>query len=487
MEAASGDNLFQASLMPLFFWRYKDRRDDVTKGLLGFYESVDYRHPGGGDDYDSGLFPVFFYGNGQNQNENYLFVYPFGGTIRGKMGYDRISPYVFPGVALFFIFPPSGIFTWQTLLLGLAALVPAYTEFEQRDFQGKAVLWPLIAWGEGDKREVFRVLPFYAHNRKDGWYDNYQYLLLFNYRELYLKDDVKYTFFFFPFFGRKWSDSGRMKSYTVLWPFFSWGYDLDRNESEYNLPWPLVQIGDSDSPKMRKRIFFPFYGEYGTSTYKSRFVTPFYFNIEKDDDFLKSEYHITAFILWYFKRDYSYRHEYYGTSWRYFKLWPLMQTEWNDSGMFSVNILSLLPFRDTDGYEKLYQPFWSLFEYRKKPDGEKHLGLILRTYYQVWNDDFFKMKIPLLVSYENRNNRLKEFTVLLGAFGYERDGKGAYIKMAWIPVKIGDGDEAFAETAGSDDGALFASGSDSLRGFNPWHGNLINTDLSDKIHFKTVF
>lgn len=488
LEAENSDNLFQASLMPLFFWRYKNRSNDITKGFFGLYESVDYRHPGKRRDYDSGLFPLYLYGKGYDDKESYLFIYPFGGNIRGKLAYDRISPYVFPGVALFFIFPPTGLFTWQTLFLGLAALIPAYTEFEQRDYSGKAILWPLIAWGKGEKREDFRVLPFYAHNSKVGWYDNYQYLLLINYREMYLTDDVKYTFFIFPLFGKKWSGSGRMKSYTLLWPFFSWGYDLDRKESEYNLPWPLVQIGDSENPKMRKRIFFPFWGEYETSTYSSRFITPLYFNVKKNDESLKSDYHITAVIFWYFKREYSYTHQYYGRSWRYFKLWPLVQSEWNDQGMFSINILSLLPFRDTDGYEKLYQPFWTLFEYRRKADGEKHLGLILRTYYQVWNDDFFKMKIPVLISYESRNEGLKEFTVLLGAFGYEKDADGTYIKMAWIPIRIGEGDSSFAVDCNiPDSGSLIAENSSSDRGFNLSHGNFVNRDLEDKFMVRTVF
>jgi hypothetical protein len=45
-------------------------------------------------------------------------------------------------------------------LLGLAALIPVYTEFEFKDYEAKAIFWPFIAWGKGDKRGDFRVLPF---------------------------------------------------------------------------------------------------------------------------------------------------------------------------------------------------------------------------------------------------------------------------------------------------------------------------------------
>ena len=483
LQASNKENLFQASLMPVLFWRYNNERNDVTKGFFGFYESTDYTHPDKNKDYDNGLFPLFLYGSGKDESDKYLFIYPIGGNIRGKMAYDRISPYVFPGIALFFLYPPSGFFTMQTALFALASIIPVYTEFENRDYNGTALFWPLIAWGKGDKRDDFRFLPFYAHSRKDGWYENYSYLLLVNYRELYFSDDARYTFFFFPFYGKKWSKSEKMKSYTVLWPFFSWGYDLDTNERTYNLPWPLVQIGDSDKPKMKKRIFFPFWGRYETPAYESMFVTPLYFRIKDDGENFKSEYNITCFIAWYFKRDYSFNHEYYGKTWRYFKLWPLFNVEWSDSGLYGINVLSLLPFRDTEGYEKLYQPFWTLFEYRVKPDGEKHLGFLLRTYYQVWDKDFFKMKIPVVINYESRGDKVKECTVLLSSFGYKKDNDGTYIKLLWIPLKIGEGDTALADNGSDSDMDLFYY-NEELPGYNPYHGNLAVSELQSNFYFK---
>jgi hypothetical protein len=484
MEAVKGDKLFQASLMPVLFWRYKDDRNDITKGFFGLYESVDYKHSGNKKDYDNGFFPLFLYGNGDKPEDKYFLLYPIGGNMHGKLGYERISPWVFPGVALFFLYPPSGLFTWRTLFYALAACIPVYTEFEFKDYSATAIFWPFITWGKGRIREDFRFLPFYAHNKKDGWYDNYQYLLLINYREMYLSDDERYTFFFFPFFGKKWSKNNRISSYTILWPFFSWGYDADTNDRSYNLPWPFIQIRDCDKPKVKSRIFFPIYGRHETSTYESMFVTPLYFRIKKEAEYFQSEYHITCIIAWYLKRDYSYNHEYYGRSWRYFKLWPLFQTEWNDSGMYSINILSLLPFRDTEGYEKLYQPFWTLFEYRVKPDGERHMGFLLRTYYQVWGDNFFKMKIPIIVSYERREESIREFTVLLGSFGYKKDNEGAYLKFLWLPIRIGEGDAKLSvndETGFEDETVYKYMGKNS---YNPWHGNLAWSCLDDKIYFQ---
>lgn len=487
MEAYDEQNLFQASLMPLIFWRYKTERYDTLNVFFGFYGSTEYTHPEEKkEDYDSGLMPFYLYGSGDEKKDEYIFIYPFGGDIKGKFGYDRISPYIFPGAAALFLFPPAGLLTWQTFIYIAVLIIPVYTEFESRDYRATAILWPFITWGKGDKREDVRFLPFYSHNKKTGWYDNYSYLLLINYGEQYFRDDEKYSFFFFPIFGRRWSKSGSMNSYTVLWPFFSWGYDLDRKETVYNLPWPFVQIMDSEKPFVKKRIFFPFWGKYETSKSESTFVTPLYFKYKHKAGNFRSEY-TNICILWsYFEREYSYSHEYYGRSWRYYKLWPLFQVESNDAGYYRINVLSLLPFRDESGYEKLYQPFWTLFEYRIKPDGEKHLGFLLRTYYQVWNEDFFKMKIPFVISYENRGESVKEFTVLLSSFGYEKDQNGTYLKMLWIPVKIGDGDASLAGNSadsGQDTGLPF----DEIDkyGFNPSHGNSGERDLDNNFYFKT--
>lgn len=484
MEANSGNKMFQASLMPLFYWRYKDGKSDVTKGFFGLYQSDNYSHNRKGDDYDSGFFPLYLYGNGGKEEDRYLVVYPFGGNIKGKFAHDRISPWVFPGVALFFLYPPSGFFTWQTLFWTIAALIPAYTEFEFKDYSGKAILWPLIKWGRGDKRYDKRVFPFYSHNYKEGWYDTYSWFLLFNYREIYFKDDTRYTFFFFPFYGRKWSDSGDIKAQTVLWPFFSWGYDKKTNDRSCNLPWPFVQIRDCDNPKIRSRIFFPFYGRYNYGSHsrsETFFVTPLYIRLTKERESYTSANHITCLLFWYFKRDYSVAHEYYGNSWRYFKIWPFMQIEWNDKDMYSINILSLLPFRDTMGYEKLYQPFWTLFEYRKKPDGEKHLGILLRTYYQVWSDNMFKMKIPLVLTYDRRGESIKEFSFLLSSFGYEKDSDGSYVKFFWIPFRIGEGDSSISFNESNDE---ISEEMDSpyyrtvkAAGFNSEHADLFDRTL----------
>ena len=446
-------SIFDASLMPLVFWRYRNSRKSEWKSLFGLVDSMDYRHSNGVQDYDFGAFPLLYYGDSQDARDRYFLLWPVGGTVRGKLGQDRISAYVFPGVLLFFKYPPKFPPNWLTIGILVLSLIPVYADYQHKEYQAWAVFWPLIQRGRSPDRDDFRVLPFYAHNYKRNSYDNYSWLLLINYEHNYFKDDQSKTVFVLPFYGRRWSRSGKMASSTLLWPFFSWGYNKKSADYELNFPWPLMQIRDCASPPVYKMIFFPFYGWYIYDTNETFFVTPFYFNLRKKTASLESDYYFHFIIIWYFKRDYKKTHPVYGKSWRYFKIWPLYQYEKDDRGNLAYSLLSLLPFRDPEGYERLYQPFWTLFEYRRFQDGEQRLGLILRFYYQRWNENFFYSKFFPFYSYGHEGGKLRDFTVLLSMLGYEYEKKGRYLRLLWIPLRLGDSDPGdFPEEAGSKKG-----------------------------------
>src|SRR5208337_3823429 len=54
---------FQASLMPLLFWRYiKDNNDEIN-GFFGFYNSTNHVKSEGEKVYDTDLFPLYMYGS----------------------------------------------------------------------------------------------------------------------------------------------------------------------------------------------------------------------------------------------------------------------------------------------------------------------------------------------------------------------------------------------------------------------------------------
>lgn len=445
LQSVGEEQYFDAFLMPLGRWRYGGANKDEVKGFFGAYNSTYYRMPGGEErEQDWGAFPFLFYGKGPSPSENYFMFWPFGGKLKGKLGYEDITAAVFPGLLLFYFFPPTSFFSLQTAVWAVLSFVPVYSSWSRKDYEAFGIVWPIFMRGKSEMRDDIRIMPFYAHKKKKGWYDRYSYLMLINYSADYYENDTRRTFFFFPIFGRKWSDSERISSWTILWPFFSWGYDKKHKSTQYNLPWPLVQIGDSETPHIKKRIFFPFYGNYEYEKNKTFFVTPLFFKLSKEGEQYDSTYYTNLFIIWWHKRDYHSDSRAHGRYWRYFKIWPLMSIEYNEKGKYKFNLLSLLPFRDEEGYERLYEPLWSLIEYARYPDGEKRFGLVLRTYFQRWNENYFQSKIPLLFSYGSVMNRTSDFSMLISMFGYRHKADGKYLRLFWIPIRIGDADPELA-------------------------------------------
>ncbi len=433
-DVPSGGKAFYASLLPIVWWAYETPRSYEWQSLIGLIHSVDYMHSNGVRDYDFGLFPFFYYGRSPDERDRYYLIWPFGGTIKGKLGQDRITAYLFPGFLLFFIFPPAFPPSLVATAVLVASLIPLYVDYESRNYRAWGILWPLLQRGKSENRDDFRLLPFYAHNFKRDAYDNYSYLLLVNYSTVLMENDTQHTFFFLPFYGRRWNASGKVESSTLLWPFFSWGFNQGAGSFELNFPWPFVQIQDSRNPRIYKRIFFPFFGRYRFEERESLFITPLYFSMKTETKNFRSEYHITSLVFWYFTRKYFDKPSLqYGSRWKYIKLWPLFQYESDDRGNLHFAALSLLPWRDPDGYERLYQPFWTLFEYRRLHDGERRMGFLLRIYYQRWNENFFFMKIPLLLSYGSQHGRICELSFLASMFSYEKGEGGTRYRFFWIP------------------------------------------------------
>jgi hypothetical protein len=438
----NGSVTYTASLPPFIYYRYDSGNSVSRNWALGFAGDVNYMHAGKVQDYDMGIIPFLLYGKSPDQRDRYFFFWPIGGEFRGKLAMEYIRPWGFPGVALFVLYPPTSILPIPLYIL--AALVPAYVSYGDRDYHAQAILWPLIQWGESPTRSDFRILPFYAHNTKKNYYDNVSYLLLFNYdRTFYPSGRELDTAMFFPFITRRWTNDHSAGASSLLWPFFSWGYNKREGDYEISFPWPLVVYQNSESPFIREKIFFPFYGYTRYEKDETEFITPLYFSLKRHNTTFSSEYYVTLLIIWYFTRDYkSSSSPYYGTKWSYFKIWPVFKYESNDRGDVHMSIPSILPMRDPAAYEKIYEYPLSLFEYHHEGDARR-FSFLLRTYYQYWDEHSFRMRISLIVPifrYSSYNGSMRECTFMFSMLGYEERKDGTFFRLFWIPLKIGEGD-----------------------------------------------
>jgi hypothetical protein len=96
------------------------------------------------------------------------------------------------------------------------------------------------------------------------------------------------------------------------------------------------------------------------------------------------------------------------------------------------------------------------------------------------------MKVPFIISYEKKNDKIRDFTILLSAFGYENEAAGTYIRFFWLPLKIGDGTGENDVADADVDKNIFFAGDEynPYFGFNYNHSSLSDTGLSDKAFVK---
>jgi hypothetical protein len=109
----------------------------------------------------------------------------------------------------------------------------------------------------------------------------------------------------------------------------------------------------------------------------------------------------------------------------------------------------------------MYQPFWSIAEYVQLQNSEQRLGLLMRIWFQRWSDQFFYCKIPFVVSVGRREGRLTELTFFESMFGYTVKRKGRFIRIFWVPIRIGDSEGMPPDTTDNEEnsGGNIADGS----------------------------
>ena len=139
-------------------------------------------------------------------------VFPFGGRLLERLGFDRID---------FLLWP-----------LYARAVRGGYTETQ--------LLWPLFAWGRGDGRFALRVWPLFGIERREGRFDRRFWLWPFVHRRLERLDSARpqHSFYVLPLYGRR--DAGPRHSRFYAFPLYARQWDESRPEfGRLDLLWPL--------------------------------------------------------------------------------------------------------------------------------------------------------------------------------------------------------------------------------------------------------
>ncbi len=380
---------------------------------------------------DLGIFPFFWYGWGQYQRDKYWAFFPLYGTIKGKLGQDYIH----------------------------FALFPIWTNygFKKVGYDATSIYWPFFLHGRAPDRMELRVFPFFHYSSQDNNFVRMSVLWpLFFYERNYLYSTAPQTLrFIFPIYGSKTRNLA--ESYSVFWPFFSWGWDAVSQTKEYTLLWPLFHWGDGKEPVLKKRYFFPVYGYYQHGNKQSQYITPFFFSMlnAKKTYTSRQDFILPMFWLSEVYKPAKENPKELRKAYFYFKFWPVLHVQ-NDyqNESYQVNIFSPLWFKADQSIEDFYSPFWSIFTYKKLPMAQlsnikkwyqglpagrqnefqfEYISVLFRLYSQWEIGDIFHWQIPLLASYTSQKDHGMRFRLLHGFF--EVNNLDQDDKKSSIPTK----------------------------------------------------
>lgn len=348
-------------------------------------------------------FPFVFSGK-DAEGQSYFAVFPLGGTLHEYLGMDRTT----------------------------FALFPLYSRAEEGSIVSHSVLWPLFNVAEGEGYKRLRLLPFYAHAVKTGQWEkrNVAWPLWSSVRYLYPDEKANAGgFILWPLFGRV--DTKDEKTLMLLPPFFRW--TKGKKGNRLLCPWPFIQVASGSQEKL---YLWPLWGRRSTEGKDASFalwplcwretferdngkvrrlkVLPFFYSERRSPADANpgatgegaSSIHVKIWPLC------AYRREGRTSRFRLLELWPPMQTppiERNWAPLWT------LYRRETLGEASEEELLWGLYRRRVEAGGAKGLSLF-----------------PLFSTQSAPEEHARRWSVLMGLFGYEREGSSRTYRMLYF-------------------------------------------------------
>jgi hypothetical protein len=394
---------YKTSLYPIYYSQSTNYWSRWS--FLFIFGNDTFRHEDTGQDDDLSLTPLFQWGSGETDKDKYFAAFPIYGTFKSKLSWNQIS---------FLLFP-------------------IFVNWEHKEFQARSFLWPIFLYGKSDIRAEYRAFPLFSHKSHVGKFSHNSFLWPFfqwGIDGLDKKEPSSYSFFWL-LFSRKSSYYGNMQSTGIIpvlgsISLFSYGYDNRTSQKDYTFLFFFFQYGTSTDKDYKKTIVFPFYGYSRFASKEMQFISPFFVQMRTDT------YHEKA-SHWYLIPFLHYSKNYFPKEERtdsYFHFWPFYKNHTDTEGNLSWNVLSLFPLR-SNSIEKVWDPLWSIVEYKRLINGEKRFSLLMRLYTQRWTEKDFHLYIPVLLDYSNENGD-KSWDFLLGLIGYETKEEKSSVKFLWF-------------------------------------------------------
>lgn len=380
---------------PFFEYRRAEPDDAAFWAVRPFYSRV--RDPATRTAVDDGLWPLFtshrhagaawwsacafFFGDARADDGSWSFdVFPFwfcGADRRGE-GYWGLFP-------LYGRHPHLLLMDDWTF-----ALWPLWHTYTVKGVRSHAALWPLVTWRDAPRAGV-GVWPLYGRARlreSTHRYALWPLVTWATYDEDRDTSGAGHSWWALPFYGEV--RRARERQTLVLPPFFS--YAETDQARRWRLPWPLLDV---ETSAVRDRIsVWPFWEQVRGYAYDGpraaaakgrgkveertwRVGWKLVENTELTTDRTRERrLNVFPFLTW--ERRWT-KPAPAGAppvlSSSYLRIWPFWSSE-TEEGRTRSRALELMPIRHSEGVERNWAPFWSLWERDERPDGRTRHSLL---------------------------------------------------------------------------------------------------------------
>jgi len=355
------------------------------------------------------LFPLIFYNNEEDQENNYFAFFPFYGDMKNKFSKERVKFVLFP---LYLRSEAEGEITDSYLW----PFISSYSgELEGGRF------WPI--WGKRvnqvkQNQQEFLFWPLYVNKESDFYGEKF-----------YFKS-------YFPFYSEAYFHGVSNKGY--LWPFIQHTVNHNTGNERWDMPWPIISVTKGGIVE-QKRIF-PFYARAvrEDNDEDGYILWPLYrYKNIKLESYQRNK---KSFLLFIYK-DLKYEPIVDGVKpKRKIDLWPIFTYEKKANGKSNFHIFTLFePFvHSNDRLYRNYASFWRLFVWEKNEENVTRTSLLWNLVSTYDSEDLFVFDIRPIIPLFNvtKSENYKSWTILGGILGYKKKDEKDIIKFLYIPIGV---------------------------------------------------
>jgi hypothetical protein len=329
---------------PFFTWQ-----KEADYRYFSFFELINFRRQTDSDQQtirNFDVWPFYFSRDSGDAASSYKAVFPLGGTIKSRFGYDRIH----------FI------------------LFPLYADVEKSGGHTTHAPWPFLRFIDGAGEHGFEFWPLFGHRGRAGDYDSRFYLwpLIYKSSKNLSEPEPDVKFGVLPFYSRDTSPGFINENY--LWPFFgSTHRTVPAKYDEIRYLWPFLVQGRGEVSYVNR--WGPFYTHSIIKGMDKMWVAwpVFRHSYWEDNGVAQDKNQVLFFLYWSLNQRSPSNPKALPAHKTH--LWPLFSSWDNGAGQHQFQLLSPFEvfFPTNEPIRQLYTPLFALYRYdQRAPSDTRH-------------------------------------------------------------------------------------------------------------------